>query len=141
MKKTKGFTLIELLLTLLIMGLLVGIASLRFDFLNQYQERLEIKSVIMTINEARNKAVVSGYSSIVEFDRRENIVQVYEEGEVVEKIYLKHIAVKGDNNRIKFNSTGAPNKAGEYLFEGQKKKYFITIEIATGKVNLDEKEI
>ena len=90
MKKTKGFTLIELLLTLVIMGLLVGIASLRFDFLNQYQERLEIKSVIMAINEARNKAVVSGYSSIVEFDRRENIVQLYEEGEVVEKIYLKH---------------------------------------------------
>lgn len=101
--------------------------------MNQYQERLEIKSVIMAINEARNKAVVSGYSSIVEFDRRENIVQLYEEGEVVEKIYLKHIAVQGDNNRIKFNSTGAPNKAGEYLFEGQKRNILLLLKLPQGR--------
>ena len=47
----------------------------------------------------------------------------------------------GNDNIVKFNATGAPDNPGKYQLNGSKKKYIITIEIATGKVNLIEKEI
>lgn len=151
MKKTKGFTLIELIVTMAILGLLIGIGALRFDFLSNYQEKIEIESVVRAINEARNSAISSGYAYSVKFSERENMIQINSEIESVknenkdavfsENLYLQKLKVVGEDNIVKFNATGAPDNPGKYQINGNKKKYTITIEIATGKVNLDEKEI
>lgn len=140
MKKTKGFTLIELILTIAILGLLVGVGALRYDFLTNYQEKIEIESVLRTINEARNASITSGYVHTVTFAKDENMVQVNREGEVVERLNLKKLQIKKLES-FRFSTTGAPSKAGTYYIHGNKKEYIITIEIATGKVNLIEKEI
>ena len=151
MKKTKGFTLIELIVTMAILALLIGIGALRFDFLSNYQEIIEVESVVRAINEARNSAISSGYAYSVKFSERENMVQINSEREFTkngkkddngtEKIYLQKLKVVGEDNIVKFNATGAPDNPGKYQLNGSKKKYIITIEIATGKVNLIEKEI
>ncbi|MEJ8751707.1 type II secretion system protein [Lagierella sp. ICN-221743] len=140
MKKTKGFTLIELILTIAILAMLVGVGALRYDFLTNYQEKIEIESVLRTINEARNASITSGYVHTVKFLKDENMVQVNQESEIVERLNLQKLQVQRLES-FKFSTTGAPSIAGTYYFQGHKKEYIITIEVATGKVNLIEKEI
>ena len=140
MEKTKGFTLIELILSIAILALLVGVGAHRYYFLTNYQEKIEIQSVLRTINEARNASITSGYVHTVTFSRNENMVQVNKGYEVVDKLDLNKLQVL-ERNSFRFTTTGAPSKAGTYYILGQKKEYIITIEVATGKVNLVEKEI
>ena len=138
MKKLKAFTLVELIVAIVILGIILTIGVVKFDFVNIYKERLEVNLIVDSINSARTNAINTGY---------ENEVTMYEEGSnitIKDNGKLNHININrvkliGETSKVKFNSTGAPTKACTFELQG-KKHYKITVEVATGKVNLYEED-
>ncbi|WP_300408642.1 prepilin-type N-terminal cleavage/methylation domain-containing protein [Lagierella sp.] len=140
MEKSKGFTLIELLLTLFILGIVLSIGIIKFDFIKSYQESLEIRTVIVSLNEGRNSAIGTGKRTRVSIDSRENCIRIYFSIDDVQEVKLNNLDLP-ETASFSFTSTGAPSEAGTYTFKGARKKYIVTVEVATGKVNLSEEEI
>lgn len=140
MKKTKGFTLIELILTLFILGVVLSIGIIKFDFIKSYQENLEVRTVVASLNEGRNNAISTGIETRVIMDSYKDSIRIYLSPEEMQEVKLTNLKLSSSNT-FRFNSTGAPSKAGTYILKGERKKYLITVEVATGKVNLSEEEI
>ncbi|MDO5018056.1 MAG: prepilin-type N-terminal cleavage/methylation domain-containing protein [Lagierella massiliensis] len=141
MKTNKGFTVIELLLTLLLMGLFFTIGALKFDFITNYQEKLEVEEVVLMLNEARNNAISTGYTSKVLLSSKDKTISIRSNNKDFESLKLKHLSMPFEFRTFTFKSTGAPSVSGSYELRGKKKAYRITVEIATGKVNLSERKI
>ncbi|QQK08624.1 prepilin-type N-terminal cleavage/methylation domain-containing protein [Miniphocaeibacter halophilus] len=139
MKKLKGFTLIELLAALLLLGIILGIGVIKFDFIGQYKEKLEINSIVDSLNFARNNAINTGYINKFSFNKNSEAIKISSDKEK-HFIYFERLNYNGDDITIEFSSTGAPKKAATIYFIGKNKIYEITVEVATGKVNLSEEK-
>lgn len=135
--KKSAFTLIELLVVIFLMGLILSIAVLNLSFLKEKEERIEVEKIITSLNNARNLAVNSGRSTEVILFKNE----IYIDGKNFNENYdlknTKFFFYYGKHHdRFYFNPTGAPDLARTIRLKGKDKIYSITIEIATGKVNL-----
>ncbi len=138
MKKLKAFTLVELIVAIVILGIILTIGIVKFDFVNNYKERLEVNLVVNTINSARTNAINSGYQNKVEIKEGGSQIIINDNGKI-NYIDLNNIKLRGKTTKVKFNSTGAPEKGCTFELKGRK-NYSVTVEIATGKVNLYEKD-
>lgn len=139
MKKTKGFTLIELLVAIFLLGIILGIGVIKFDFIGQYKEKTEINSIVDSLNFARNNAINTGYDNKFFFKKSSKKIELSSANEKY-YIYFDVLDYDGSNVNIIFKSTGAPKEARTIYFIGKNKKYKITVEVATGKVNLSEEK-
>lgn len=63
----KGFTLLELLLVISLIGILVSVAVMRFDFFTEISEKVEIRTMVNQLRFSRNKAISSGKRTYVNF--------------------------------------------------------------------------
>lgn len=140
MKKLKGFTLIELLVALAVLGIIMGIAVVKLDFIGKYNERMEINSIVEGINYTRNNAISTGTQNYILFTDMGKAMKIAIDGKVDRIIRINSVKLDNNTGKTVFNSTGAPDLGAKYIFQGKNKEYDITIEIATGKVNLNEKQ-
>lgn len=134
MKRTKGFTLIEVIIVISLLSIILGIGMIKFDFSRSYIERLEVNTVVNTLNYARNNSISTGENHRVTVQGKTIYILSSIENQ---EIHLENIKLNNSETVI-FTSTGAPKEANTLIFKG-KKEYKITIGVATGKVNLSEK--
>lgn len=135
--KKSAFTLIELLVVIFLIGLILSIGVLNLSFLSEREEKLEVENIITYLNNGRNLAVNTGRSTRVILNPDEIIIK----NKDVEKSYkfkkIKTVFYYGKKTeRFYFKSTGAPDLGRTIRLKGKDKTYYLTIEIATGKVNL-----
>lgn len=136
--KKQGFTLLELLMVIFLMGLIILIPLLRFDFLGSKKEEIELKTMVENFNSGRNLAVNTGVNTIIYLNKNGYIIRNNDIEYEYKLDYIKILSHNNENRKITFKTTGAPDLARSILVEGKNKSYKITIEIATGKVNLYE---
>lgn len=138
MKKLKAFTLVELIVAIVILGIILTIGVVKFDFANIYKERLEVNLIVDSINSARTNAINTGYTNEVTMYENGSKITINDNGKL-EHINIKRIKLIGETTKVIFNPTGAPTKACTFNLRGRK-KHLITVEVATGKVNLYEED-
>ncbi len=67
--RASGFTLVELMLVVLLVGLMVGVSTMRLDFMvPKYKLRGAAREVAGLLKQARSRAAGSGKDVYVEFD-------------------------------------------------------------------------
>ncbi|MBU5426680.1 prepilin-type N-terminal cleavage/methylation domain-containing protein [Tissierella pigra] len=135
-----GYTLVELLVVLAIFAVVlsIGIPSIRIIFnTNEKKELMEFKRDIIY---ARNSAIVENCNYTLLLNIEKNSYIIKQENKTIKNIeFSKGIVLKSSNfgTSIYFTPTGAPSKAGTIsLLNRKKQKIDITINVATGKVNL-----
>lgn len=143
-----GFTLIEVIIVLAIMGIVFMIAIPKNTFPLTLKERKELRELKRDIVYARNMSITNTTSYSIDFFVATNSYKVnrHEQREIFIKnkvlesgLYLKEVNW-GDNTqygRLYFTANGTPRKAGTILLNSRKgQKIEITVEVATGKVNI-----
>lgn len=135
-----GYTLVELLvvLAIFVVVLSIGIPSMKVIF--NTSEKKELMEFKRDINFARNSAIVENciYTLLLDIERNGYIIR--KENKTIKNIKFSNgIILKSSNlgGSVYFTSTGAPSKAGTISLSNRKEeKIDITINVATGKVNL-----
>lgn len=139
----KGFTLIELLVVLGIIAIVLSIGVLKLGFVTSFHEQTEYRMVAQDLKYARNLAMVKrkGVNFVFDADRKGYSILIA--GEIRPKldkeVALIHLQIENKNfdlATVTFTSGGAPSKGGTFYLKGQGHRYEITVEPATGKVNM-----
>lgn len=139
--KKNGFTLIELLMVLFLMGLLMSVAVLRFDFFQQMEEKQELRTVASQIRYGRNQAIASGSTVRIYFQQKPGkelqiIVPKAGKNEVYK---LGSLDFPLGSYTLVFKKTGAPSEGKTLLFKGNNKEYAFNVGIGTGYLTWKEK--
>lgn len=143
MKKNKAFTLIELVICIGIILLLFSIGGLNFKIRDRVQAREQIKELALDlkflknysqINNIRTSLTLSDGGYSINFGEKEKTVK-----------FNSLVKLESTNlDKITFSSKGKPSyleeksSAGTLIFSIGDKKYKITIQPVTGKVNFIE---
>lgn len=143
-RDNRGVTLIELILIISILSILLFIPAFNGSNVLKYKERKELREFKNDINYARNRAVVESILYGIEIRTNSNTYLINKYSKFPEIIKKKEftsgIKVKSTNikdNELIFNYSGAPKDAGTIYLENSKgNKIRITINLATGKVNI-----
>lgn len=140
----KGYTLVELLVVIALMAIVLSIGIPSIASLFHTRERLELMEFKRDLAFARNSAIVENCKYIVSFyivDNHYQIKKISGGTTIVKEMYLSSGLIIEKNNfdssAVTFNSTGSPNQGGTIRLRNRKGKLIeITIEVATGKINL-----
>ncbi|KXB70787.1 type II secretion system protein [Peptoniphilus sp. DNF00840] len=143
MKKNKAFTLIELVICIGIILLLFSIGGLNFKIRDRVQAREQIKELALDlkflknysqINNIRTSLTLSDGGYSINFGEKEKTVK-----------FNSLVKLESTNlDKITFSRKGKPSyleeksSAGTMIFSIGDKKYKITIQPVTGKVNFIE---
>lgn len=143
-----GFTFIELVIVLAIMSIVLAIAIPKNTFPLSLKERKELRELKRDIVYARNMSITNAIPYSIDFFVTNNSYKInrHEQNDVLIKNKILESGLKlkevnwGDStqyNRLYFAANGTPRKAGTILLNNSKKqKIEITVEVATGKVNI-----
>jgi prepilin-type N-terminal cleavage/methylation domain-containing protein len=139
-QRARAFTLIELISVLAILGILLSMVILRTGFLSRMEERIEVRTLMKDLNKARNEAISEGRKIRVLFDRA-NCNYRIGFGPESRQVSLQTITwislTPPGTSEILFSSSGAPDQATTVrLVSRSSAVYLLTVEVATGKVNL-----
>lgn len=137
--RKKGFTLLELLMVISIMGILLSVAVLRFDFFTKLSEEAEVRTVVSQMRYCRNKAISTGLETRIKLQQGTDhklVTLISFGGNHEEKSYsyLKRLSSKGE---IKFSRSGAPvseTSTFTFIFQGRVKNYEIVVRPASGYI-------
>lgn len=144
-EKKNAFTLLETLTALSIISMILMFFIINFNVFSKISEKQEIKQLINDLNYNRNMAISSCSFSLIYLDFDKNSYSfknpVVDNGKK-QQVKLKHLKfiykVPNRYEAVIFTPTGAPSKGYAIGIKGEHKKYEITIQPATGKVNLKE---
>ncbi len=138
-----GYTLVELLVVLALFAIVLSIGMPNIKVIFKTRERVELSQFKRDIVFARNSAIVENCNYTLYLypgENRYQIIKISKNITTIKDITLSNgVLIKGNNfnNSVSFSPTGAPNKAGTIFLTNKKNQNIeITIEVATGKVNL-----
>ena len=136
----KGYTLVELLVVIALISIVVSVSIPSFKIVFNVAEKKELMEFKRDLIFSRNKAVMENSIYTIRIFLKENRYQIIKKGGVVikDKTMSAGIIIKENNigNTVDFYPTGSPSKAGTIELRNKKnEKIFITINIATGKIN------
>lgn len=143
-RKIKGLTLVELIITIAIVSILTSLVLLNSRSFNNYLEKQELKSIVISINQTKNYALSTR--------QRQNIIftnKIFKSSVNNEEIELKKLElVEAESNTKEFifteNARPAMDDslnptAGTLVFKGKDKSYKIILRPVTGKIRIEEK--
>lgn len=150
LKNKKGMTLIEIILSITILSILLLIVVPESNIILKIKERKELLEFKTDLNYARNKAICDGIRYSIKLFPRNNFYYIYKYERfpelVAKKEFKSGIRIENTNfngslnnkpSEVMFTSTGAPSIGGRIIIRNKKnEKNLITVEPATGKVNL-----
>lgn len=138
-----GYTLVELLVVLALFAIILSIGMPNIKVIFKTRERVELAQFKRDIIFARNSAIVENCNYnlyLYPDENRYQIIKISKNITTIKDITLSNgVLIKGNNfnNSVTFSPTGAPNKAGTIFLTNKKQQNIeLTIEVATGKVNL-----
>lgn len=128
-------------MVIFIMSLVAGIVIINTDFLLQYKERNELKTVVLELNVARNSALLTGEKNSVNFNFGENSYK-NKDGENKKLKYLKLSKNKSNIRKFEFTKSGSTSSkgSGTIVLLGRENEYRISVEPIIGNVNVYENE-
>lgn len=137
-----GYTLVELLTVIALFAIIlsIGFPSLKSYYITR--ERIELMEFKRNIEFARNSAIVQNCNYVVNLYKSGNKYEVQKISKgitTIKTVELNSIRLINDNlkNSVNFTPSGAPSQAGTIILNDRKdRKIEITIEVATGKVNI-----
>jgi prepilin-type N-terminal cleavage/methylation domain-containing protein len=137
----KGYTLVELLVAIALISIILSISIPSVKTVFNIAEKKELMEFKRDLIFARNKAVMENTIYTLRLFIKENRYQITKKDGIVikDKTMSAGIIIKENNisNIVDFYPTGAPSKAGTIELRNKKNQViFITINIATGKINL-----
>lgn len=149
-KHKEGITLIEIVLSITILSILLLIVVPESNIILKFKERKELLEFKTDLNYIRSKAICDGVRYSIKLYPRNNSYYIYRYEkfpELIDKKEFKNgIKIEATNfngsmnsnlAEVMFTSTGAPSIGGRIIIRNKKnEKILITIEPATGKVNL-----
>lgn len=142
MRSEKAYSLIELICVLSIIAILITLVTLNAKYLTPFSTQKEINNLVRDLDINRNDAISANSKNKISFDKINYRYHVFEDGVKTKTVELNHINylnLAGNMGEIIFSETGAPLRATTiYLETDSKKIYHITVEVATGKVNVKE---
>ena len=131
----KGFTLLELLLVISLIGILVSVAVMRFDFFTEISEKVEIRTMVNQLRFSRNKAISSGKRTYVNFtDEGGNFIVVLSSEDFSDGKKYTYIRRSKSIGKVEFLKSGAPDRGETLIFVGKNREYEITIQPGTGYI-------
>jgi prepilin-type N-terminal cleavage/methylation domain-containing protein len=148
MIKSKGYTLIELITVLALFSILLLISVPNLSFLHKYKEYNEVKQFEKDIKYVRSRALIENTPVVIYFDISNNGYRIIQYNKVVKEYEFQHgVDLKSINSSngylrsggssIEFKTTGAPSSAATIEFDTRYHgKYNITINVATGRINI-----
>ena len=137
----KGYTLVELLVAIALISIILSISIPSVKTVFNIAEKKELMEFKRDLIFARNKAVMENTIYTLRLFIKENRYQITKKDGIVikDKTMSAGIIIKENNisNIVDFYPTGVPSKAGTIELRNKKNQViFITINIATGKINL-----
>lgn len=142
-KKTRqGYTLLEILVVLALISIILSIAIPSIKVIGNFEEKKEMKNFRRDIISARNMAIIEGSIYVLTIYEKDNSYIIKSKGEVIKNIKLAYWEIMPENtldSKIKFLSTGSPDKGGTIGLKNKRKKITkLTILPVTGKLNVYE---
>lgn len=135
--KSKGFTYIELLVTLLILTLVVGIATAKFNISDRLKSKTELNTLVTDLQTARNVAQNSGKDVKIFIDDDCYKLNCGGNNDIVTR-EIKHIQIDLKNSNPVFSSYSAPYNHSNIYVKAANKKYKLNFVIGTGKIRVSE---
>lgn len=105
--KKRGFTLIELVAVLAISSIIIAIASLKFNIIENFKSNLELQTLINDCNYAKMKAISTGDDYKLVFNRDYYYISLSWKDD-------KNAIIKRDLENIRFSSYNV--KDGQIIF-------------------------
>ncbi len=140
----RAFTFLELIVVIAIMSIILSIGVVKLGTLDTIREKNEIRTLIKDLKYARNLAMVSRNPVTVDIAltagyriRQANLgapIMIKD----IEYEYLKRTDSTFNDKSIVFNRMGRPSHSGKLIFEGQHRKYTVSIGVASGKISIKE---
>lgn len=142
-KKTRqGYTLLEILVVLALISIILSIAIPSIKVIGNFEEKKEMKNFRRDIISARNMAIIEGSIYVLTIYEKDNSYIIKSKGKVIKNIKLAYWEIMPENtldSKIKFLSTGSPDKGGTIGLKNKRKKITkLTILPVTGKLNVYE---
>ena len=146
MKKNKAFTLIELVISIGIILVLLSIAGLNFKIRDRVQAREQVKELALDLKFLKNYAQINNMRTSMTLNDQGYSIKFDEKSKEVK--FNSLLKLESTNlSEITFSKKGKPSyindksSAGTIIFSIGDKRYKITIQPVTGKVNFyDYKE-
>ena len=145
MKRFKGFSLIEMILSIGIILILLSIVTINFNIKDKIEAREQIKTMALDIKFLKNYAQINNTRTSMDISDNSYTMKFGEKSKEVKFNQLVKLEESNLNN-ITFTSKGKPSyirdksSAGTLIYSVGKKKFRISIQPVTGKVNISEYE-
>lgn len=134
----KAFTLIELIVSMSIILIILSIGIFSLKGPSYYRARKDLDKIVSDLRYTRNLAIANNKSSYFKFNKDNTYEikcgEIREVEDFSEDLILSSMNIKD----IKFTRNGISSKdtSQTIVFRINDKFYEVTIEVATGKVNL-----
>lgn len=143
MKKNKAFTLIELVISIGIILILLSIGGLNFKIRDRVQAREQLKELALDLKFLKNYSQINNIRTSMTLNENGYSINF---GEKIKTVKFNSLVKLESTNldKITFSKKGKPSyleeksSAGTINFSIGDKKYKITIQPVTGKVNFIE---
>ena len=129
----RAFTFLEVIVLIAILGIVLSIALIKFDTINQNLEEMEVKKVCSTLRSARAYSLKRRSNVVVSL--YENSLKASSKDREFINLKLKKLKINTNlkDSKIEFKISSFSANAGSIILSGNK-KYKITIPVATGKI-------
>lgn len=143
MKKNEAFTLIELVICIGIILLLLSIGGINFKIRDRVQAREQVKELALDLKFLKNYSQINNIRTSMDLSDEGYSINFGEKRKTVK--FNSLVKLESTNlDKITFSRKGKPSylkeksSAGTINFSVVNKKYKITIQPVTGKVNFIE---
>lgn len=143
-RKIKGLTLVELIITIAIVSILTSLVLLNSRSFNNYLEKQELKSIVISINQTKNYALSTRQRQNIIFTNK--IFKSSVNNEEIELKKLELVEAESNTKEFIFTENARPTMddnlnptAGTLVFKGKDKSYKIILRPVTGKIRIEEK--